>query len=211
MLPVAHFYHCWADGFWNAPASEHAAALRESGFKADTVTVGLAGSPENTGGAIAWFSSELAFAGPVTFVTAPEGYEQVTLSVLRRYAVSCARQRRETAILYAHTKGASSTTVHARDWRRIMTAHVVARWDIGAALLHEYEAAGCFWLTPEKHGERGVESPFFAGNFWWARASYLARLPEPGTATRYDAERWIGLGRPRICDLRPGYPSDDAF
>lgn len=209
MLPVAHYYHCWADGHWQAPAAEHAAALRQvPGFRAGHVTVGLVGSPENTDKAMRWFTAELAFAGPVRFVTARDGHEQVTLSVLREYAAS---RQGEVAILYAHTKGAMNLTVHARDWRRAMTAAVVARWDISLALLHEYDAAGCFWLTPEQHARHGVESPFFAGNFWAARSSYLATLPEPSAEDRYRAERWIGLGNPRICDLRPGYPSEDAL
>jgi hypothetical protein len=205
MLPIFHFYHAWADGGWEWPASEHVTAIRESGFKAEAITVGLVGSPERVTAARDWFTEELAFAGPVSFVTAPWGYEQVTLHAVRSFAIT---RKDEAAVLYAHTKGAMNPTLLTRDWRREMTSHVVTRWDIGAALLCEYDAVGCFWLTPEKYADRLVEAPFFGGNFWWARASYLARLPKPDDTTRYAAERWIGKGNPKICDLRPGYPAD---
>jgi hypothetical protein len=56
-----------------------------------------------------------------------------------------------------------------------------------------------------------VRTPLFAGNFWWARAKYLATLPEPETENRRQAEGWVGLGGPKVYDLRPGWPDWDDF
>jgi hypothetical protein len=49
---------------------------------------------------------------------------------------------------------------------------------------------------------------FFAGNFWWASADYLGKLAAPSMANRWEAEKWIGTGKPRVCDLIPGFPPD---
>jgi hypothetical protein len=205
MLPVYHFYHCFADGAWQVPAGEHAAALRGSGFTADRITVGLVGGASRAGVARDWFTCELAGMGPLAFVTAETGFEQVTLRALHAWARG---RDGEAACLYAHTKGAFNPQPVTTGWRRAMTAEVAGRWRDCVQLLGEYDAAGVAWQKSPWYG-----TSFFAGNFWWARASYLARLPDvprdllgalpPGETgdNRWDAEAWIGLGDPAVRNL----------
>lgn len=37
-----------------------------------------------------------------------------------------------------------------------------------------------------------VGQSIFAGNFWWSTSAWIASKYAPGTASRYDAETWIG-------------------
>jgi hypothetical protein len=210
-LPVFHWYHCYADGAWEVPAAEHVKALRDWGFRADGITVGLVGSAEKVSAARDWFTSELNGLGPLDFISAETGFEHVTLQALHSWARG---YDGEAAVLYAHTKGAGNPHTGTGHWRHVMTTAVVSRWRACAALLEDgYDAAGAAWMLSPWY-----KAWFFAGNFWWARSDYLARLPElpppdsvEGTAVvfghggRYDAEAWLGLGNPRAYDLTPGW------
>lgn len=76
-----------------------------------------------------------------------------------------------------------------------------------------FESVGAHWLTPEQYPHL-VKSPFWGGNFWWARASLLAELPPlPVRAENredfYLAESWIGMGRrPRVFDFHHEWPNE---
>ena len=73
-----------------------------------------------------------------------EGFESMTLNVLRDYA-----SRVDGALLYAHSKGAATVDPFRDRWRRSMLARVVRPWRENAALLEEHDAVGCHWLTEE--------------------------------------------------------------
>ncbi len=60
----------------------------------------------------------------------------------------------------------------------------------GAYNISPVTAAGCFW-----------DGSIFTGNFWWATAGSLAGLPDVPCANRYEAENWVGLGRPRAYEM----------
>jgi hypothetical protein len=94
-----------------------------------------------------------------------------------------------------------------RLWRQRMTAALLDDWPRVAAQLAagEYDAIGSYWAVPGQFP--AVTAPHFSGNFWASSAAYLASLPEPlWKGSRFDAETWIGLSRPRILDLLPGWP-----
>lgn len=202
-MRVHHFYHVWADGFWNLPATGHVAAIRDSGFTPDRITVGLVGSEVNQEGARAWFRAELSDVAPVDFIGASEGYEQVTLAEIRRRALA---GNDEAAVVYAHGKGAYNISCVTAAHRKFMTKYVIRGWQDALRALDDYDAAGCFWAGPD-HAQRPPYS-HFVGNFWWARASYIRTLPVPATESRHDAEAWLGLNAPRVHDLFPyiAYP-----
>lgn len=207
MLPVYHWYHIFADGAWEQPAAEHAAALRDAGFAASRITAGLIGSGPRLAAARDWAIAELTDFGPLGFVTAETGFEQVTLRAMQAWARG--RFHGEAACLYAHTKGAYNPAPGSAAWRQHMTRQVVTGWRDCVQLLGDgHDAAGPSWMMSPWYA-----APFFAGNFWWARASYLARLPDvprnllnatpPGESgdNRWDAEVWIGMGRPDVAIL----------
>jgi hypothetical protein len=58
-----------------------------------------------------------------------------------------------------------------------------------------------------KSPEWPEQVPFFAGNFWWARASYLRTLEPPLEESRWQAETWVSLGEPKVYDVLPGWPN----
>jgi len=209
--PIRHSYHVYAAGAWAEPVREHIEALGESAFPGP-VTVTLIGADEDRFRARERITTLMDAAGlpPVTgWIEMRAGYEQVTLRVIRSEA---RLSTGEAAVLYAHTKGARDNSAWNTDWRRSMTFHTVTSWRHALYLLSDpgIDTVGCHWLTPEQHHNPPdyiVTSPFYGGNFWWAKASYLRELPPVQDERRYQAEEWIGLGAPRAADLLPGWPT----
>lgn len=125
----------------------------------------------------------------------------------------------EAYVLYFHAKGishdpASEYGQFDGKWRECMMAHCIDNWtrcvtDLGAA-----EAVGCHWLTGQGHDH---SQHYFAGTFFWARASYLRTLPSiflrdrikvsglDSLESRYEAEVWLGNG-PRLPSIRDYHP-----
>lgn len=212
-MRIRHFYHLAADFAWPEPLAAHVAAVRAAGLPGE-VTVVVSGRPGNCATARDW----LADRWPEAAVTgAGPGYEDVTLALARDWA----HDHPGGAVLYAHAKGSYRPAPFSDAWRESMTIDVVGGWRacIAALASGRYDVAGPHWLDPELFPQMrtaaqengGSTTPYFGGNFWWAAAGYLAALPPPGHRTRWDAERWIGLGTPRACDVRPGWPNLMAF
>lgn len=197
MDSIRHYYHLYSDGQWQDPVREHCDAMVSSGLRAvSSLTVCIVGHPD-TRRAPREFLYDL---NPV-FVEYDCGWEQHTLNRLRFELHS-----HNDHVLYTHTKGASDPSPINIGWRRAMTQQVVNQWRDCVWQLSEVDAVGCHWLTPEQYPGM-VTTPFFGGNFWWANADYLRRLPAPLENDRWDAERWIGLADPRVVDLIPGWPA----
>ena len=210
-MKIRHFYHVYAAGAWAAPAAQHVAALAQAGFT-HPVTIGLVGPPADRARAMERISGLFEAEGltvPGTWVVADDGWEQVTLRVIRYYALGVTQ---DEAICYAHTKGAWRQSPLTGPWRASMTRHVIGGWRSCLNLIEgDYETAGCHWIQPGTSHPRApgyvAKTGLYAGNFWWAASRYLAQLSEPGTEYRHQAEEWIGTGRPVAADLLPGWPS----
>jgi len=201
---VGHFYHLYADGSWEKAAAEHAAALRWSAFTGN-IAVGIVGEKQRRAAARRWLAREF---GPCEIAAeADTGFEQVTIRALHDWALT---QQDEAAVLYAHTKGAANHSKHNDLWRQSMTNWVVSEWRDCVKLLSDHDAVGCHWLTTGEYGDR-LPGDMFGGNFWWARASYLASLPPVDDTNRHMAETWLALGDPVIYDLRPGWPTQELL
>ena len=192
-MRLTHFYHVFADGDWEIPATEHFEELALSGLldNLDNLFLGVVGTSENR----AKVKRELP--GVVT-VEADTGWEQVTLNKLHEFS-----QTDDGVVLYAHTKGAWSRDELARVWRVSMTHDVVTRWRECVYALEKVQAAGPFWLRSDMP-EHSEHRHFFGGNFWWARSNYVAALDPVGNNDRYQAEGWIGLGSPVVKVMREG-------
>lgn len=120
-------------------------------------------------------------------------------------------------VLYFHAKGCTwPVGDEMRDrWRGCMMRNVVLNWRQCVKDLDSgYEAVGCHWMTPPKTPPTQF---IFAGNFWWAKASFLktlpsiyerARIKQDGIGaleSRYESEVWIGNG-PRPPVVRDYHP-----
>lgn len=151
------------------------------------LVAGLVGAPVRRREARAWFERADLAKHPVQFIEADTGFEEVTLRAVRAWA---ARADPGTPVLYAHTKGSYNISALTAEHREIMTKAVVGRWHAAIAALEAHDAAGCFW-----------DGHIFTGNFWWAKAGYLAGLPDVPCANRYECENWVGLGTPVIWEM----------
>ena len=190
-----HTYHLFvppgatrlAAGIWR----EHLAALRRSGLAAalDSLHVNVVGE-------------RIDIDPPAcrhTVAHVASGHEMVTLQTVERLARGLAD---DGLVLYCHSKGVTyrpgtSAAARAASWRRAMLAHVVRGWrdDVSALVGGPHDAAGPFFLEADVWRPRipdfGPYS-YFAGNFWWATAAHLRRLPAVGLdVPRHDAEVWI--------------------
>ena len=197
---VAHYYHVWAEGAWSPAVNEHHAALTAARFPV-LPRVGVTGPPADRRAFAGWAEAH----GWEIAAEADTGYEQVTLSALRQWAL---QDDEPALVLYAHAKG-SRHDLHGANtaWRREMTVRLVGEWKAAALLLACHQAVGCCWMNAAQYPQMDLPgSGIFAGNFWWATRDYLRRLPEPATRTPGDAEAWIGLGRPDVIDFLPGWP-----
>lgn len=133
-----------------------------------------------------------------------------------------AKRYDEAYILYFHAKGATHRAgtrkaLHRMLWRDCMMKHLVRNWTQCVDDLDKgVESAGCHWLEPP---DTPATQYIWAGNFWWAKASFIRTLPSiesrervklSGLKTlesRYESEVWIGNGprRPVVKDYCPGW------
>jgi GR25 family glycosyltransferase involved in LPS biosynthesis len=113
-------------------------------------------------------------------------FEKPTLDLLRGFSGFHPGAK----VLYLHTKGASYDGGAARlgDWRRYMLHFLVERFPRCLEALERSDVAGCDLLERPR--------PHFSGNFWWANARYLSRLPPVPVADRHEAEWWVLGGSP---------------
>lgn len=216
MSKIAVFYHCRLSmgqphidfGHASAIMAEQMLALKNSGLAdaADYMLVGV-----NGGGADACAAASMApeKAEVVEYPRTTRG-EHPTLHRLQKWL----GDHPDWYVMYHHCKGAIHKGEPQYDnWRRRMEKVCVHEWRRAVKDLDSgVDSVGAHWLTPEQFPSL-VKSPFWGGNFWWAKASFLATLPPmPETAhTRpefYFAESWIGLGprRPSVRDYCPGWP-----
>ena len=131
-------------------------------------------------------------------------FEFLTLEWMHDF---CKRNSR-SKVFYIHTKGISTYgRVHvppspARqqnidEWRRYMEHYVLRNYQTCVDELDLSDMVGVNWRGK---GTESVITPHvgshFSGNFWWARASYIASLGNvrEGNQKRCNAEFWLGKG-----------------
>jgi hypothetical protein len=195
---MRHFYHATVSlKTWRDVAACHAEALAAGGLAIPT-TIGLTGPANLRSEAAPWFEKHMPYVD--SFVEQDTGWEHITLAAAREWAMDHARGY----VLYAHAKGSYHVREITAAWRECMMQVVAGRWQECVGLLRQgNDVVGAHWVTDDVV----AGWPYPCGNFWWARAEYLAGLPVPGPAEdRYSAEAWIGMGTPFYRDLRPGRP-----
>jgi hypothetical protein len=122
-------------------------------------------------------------------------------------------------VCYHHAKGATHPPGHSLSerWRACMAKHVIKNWrQCVAALDQGFNVAGVHYMEPPA---TPPGQHIMAGNWWWARASYLLSLPSimereriktsglDSPESRYEAEVWLGNGPrlPKVMDYHPGW------
>ena len=228
MRPIAIWYHCKLSGT-GIPSEDYAisvmyeqmAALKSSGL-ADAAAEIHAGVNGGNGDALT-VCSLLPERIKQTFVHAhghAKRSELPTFSMLLQWLPTHA----DWFVLYHHSKGVTQleqgipNVAHKDNHRRVMEGFVVWEWRRCVQDLERgYDAVGCNWVDPIVR-PFGQDVRMFAGNFWWAKASYLMTLPPmPDNAPNFDtptrtlAERWIGSGRKRTMVLDYQFPHLSAW
>lgn len=221
-MKIGVFYHCLffhgspPELRWNALEiiSDHMTLMKNSGLEsaAQEITIGINGGEESRDIArmILPRKARLVFHG------LDSKAENLTIVEIEKWLPT----HPDWYVLYWHSKGAThqdQDPLRTR-WRECMTRNCVGYWgrcvqDLDAG----FESVGCHWMT-------GAQTPpgqsIWAGNYWWAKASFLLTLPsimlrdrikQSGIAaveSRYESEVWIGNGPrlPRIRDYHgPGW------
>jgi len=105
-------------------------------------------------------------------------------------------------VLYFHTKGSSKDSINVQSWRLMMEHFVIDKWKECIEYLDEYDCVGSELNTvgPTLWSDGSLTEndpiPFYAGNFWWANASYINTIKTRymDSDCRLEKERWIGDG-----------------
>lgn len=223
MKPLAIFYH--ALFYHGTPpelrlnavqiVQEQMWLLQNSGLAAaaSEIVVGLNGPVDKTRAMAALYlpaKARLVMHGPDSFA------ENLTIVELEKWVP----HHLDSYVLYFHAKGCTHPVGEpygdnvSAPWRRAMMQDLIANWrECVAALDAGAELVCSHFMRGMADGTQNIA----AGNFFWARASFLATLPsifkrdrikESGiaaAASRYEAEVWIGNGPrlPRVKEFRP--------
>lgn len=199
--PLTCYLHVAQIGRWEAIARELLERMDAAGLygQLNRLAIGWSGP----GNPPAWLYDRGRIYHNGSTVPAGE------VPTLRKLHADCVSDLDMGHVLYLHVKGASHPPGRSDQWRAFLAAGVIGRWRECVAKLDsgEFDAAGNEWYGPERAGQwadvwglHGLDfAPHFAGNMWWSRADYVARL-EPGPFhMRFDAEyRMIGTGNPRV-------------
>ncbi|AMV24187.1 hypothetical protein VT84_07305 [Gemmata sp. SH-PL17] len=170
------FWHLYAFGNWYDVAAEQLHCLARARFPGP-VRAHLTGSEVD-----AFELRALAgrFGVPVEVTRHPENrFEYPTLAALKAH---CDRANAGEKVLYFHTKNVTGKGLYYTKWRWAMMASVVVPWRERVAELDRYDTIGFC--------RKGNE--MYAGNFWWARAAWVRRLPVPvPSPDRFRHETWL--------------------
>jgi hypothetical protein len=138
-----------------------------------------------------------------------EWYEATTMNYIQKLVHSTDE---EFYVLCITHKGISHGPGGHQNWRKYMQYFTIEKWKECVAKLDEgYDTCGSPFLNNPPY-------PFYAGTFFWAKASYLRRCkklltPQESNFTpqfegqphhRFDLECWNGSGNPKWFDLNPG-------
>jgi hypothetical protein len=131
-------------------------------------------------------------AKSVTIMQREDGFhERPTLHIVSGIAT----QHPSAKILYFHSKGITFPSSNKDDWRLVMQHFLIAKWKEAVQKLDFVDVVSVNWRTiPVPHG---------SGNFWWARASYLAILDTAfmDAPDRFLCEFWIGTGQGTVYNM----------
>ena len=109
-------------------------------------------------------------------------------------------------ILYFHAKGVSRSDpepikTNVTLWRKYLEHFNFFRWQDCMTLLKYHDTVGTEWENEARIAESTERAPCYAGNFWWAKASYINKLDPDflyvnNDWPRWQAEFWIGTKNP---------------
>jgi hypothetical protein len=122
--------------------------------------------------------------------------EKQTLLDLKNFC----KENEDYKVLYFHTKGATKDELYVQSWRLMMEYFTIDKWKECIEYLVDFTTVGIQMCrvgpTFFPDGSVVEENPtiVYAGNFWWANASYINTLKSKylDDNCRYAVEKWIG-------------------
>ena len=198
---IAIFYHLYQINDWKKLYQEQINSLIISGLyeKCDFIHIGINGD------------QELPFVLNKMRINYNENkiLEANTLNSLWDFC----NENPDYKVLYFHSKGVTHlNNVHCEyttnAWRIYLEYFVITKWEDCVEDLNEYECVGTEWkdysLLQDQNTQEYVKesNSHYAGNFWWANASYIQKLDldylytEKDKKERYRSEFWIGTKNP---------------
>lgn len=198
---IAVFYHLGQFGQWQRLYQEQMNSLVISGLyeQADHIHIGVNGD------------NQLPFTLPKFNVVYNNNkiLEADTIKALYDFCID----HNDYKVLYFHSKGSTqedkSFRLNVEGWRLYLEYFTIHQWKESTTLLNQYDTAGTEYsfetgLVNQETGNTDWETnPHYAGNFWWANASYIIKL-DPSYLyrtdkgwDRYRSEFWIGTGDPK--------------
>ena len=129
---------------------------------------------------------------------AGSGDEALTTGLVWQFARRQPAGERLQPLLYFHSKGSTpAVTSHdgqcADDWTVMMEYFHIERWREAIRTMAEEstQTAGIdMWPHQPRRNQKGPVW-HYSGNFWWARASYVAELPQPLGDRFQVGEDWV--------------------
>lgn len=198
------FWHICTINHWQLVVTEQLARLKKSGLyqAAESIQCGVVGAKE--------FIPEDKKIQIIYRDSNRGRWEWPTLIAMREFCLKSPNAK----VLYFHTKGISkrgrgSPITKARmerlkDWRYLMEYFLIDHFQDCITLLDEVDVCGINFRGGGGQNSWRFRVPHFAGNFWWAKGSFVAGLPivTPEMAReRVDAEFWVGHGEGRVACL----------
>lgn len=183
-LPIFGFMHIATLNHWREVVAEQLLKLRSSGLwdRTNRIFVGVLGNEAH----------QLDFADEkIQVIYRGKNIAEAEFPTLEHLQQFCGEK--ECLVYYIHTKGVFRVSDMTRDWRHLMEHFVIQRFEDCLEKLTTCDVCGVDWET---------SGPHFAGNFWWARSSYIRALPQLSRLRRRDptadidrhiCEKWIGM------------------
>lgn len=194
--------------------NQHLMAVSNYGLASaiQEIRIGIVGQPANRKEVKAFLATVMPADRCKVVVERTTAWEQATLTEMYK----ASQEEPDAVYLYAHTKGGSDASLINQLWCRSMTFFCVVAWQNALEKLEGVDIAGPHWITKEKWPHMADHNnphgyPYFGGNYWWARATHIAKLGTPERDHRWQAEHWIGKAEAQVADLCPGWPSPELF
>ena len=118
------------------------------------------------------------------------GNEGLTATALHEF---CKKNEKKSSIVYFHNRGSNHINIPASDaWTKMMEYFIINRWEIANDALTTYYTSGCEMYDLGGSSNKMLNKFHYSGNFWWARSSYIKKLPKPSFINKFEeCENWI--------------------
>lgn len=192
---IAIFYHVFQHAGWKQLYHDQIYRLQKSGLydAADYIHIGVNGS----------YRMPFNLIKENVVVKRNANVELVERDTMLDLYEFCVKNP-DYKVMYMHTKGL--TWFHSPEyaacsaWRDYLERFVIDTWKVCVEKLDSHDTAGTEMSVGAPHGVKVEGLLHYSGNFWWANASYIAKLNknylDDAPYGRFNSEFFVGTGNP---------------